>query len=589
MTALEGVAFLGEAATVRIEYEGAHCSDSRPLTPRSLSACRSIHEHHRCGSSAAAPPSIREHSILASGYRIDFPLIGSLQNWKLFVGAADPTEPNGHVVPLDSKVETNNKHRAKMVAKLTSRFVVQAHRPPFFLIAAASVLVALQLQNGYAQNASAQLTLDKETHAVRNSTPDATASPIQAKAGQIANVKTYGAVGDGVTNDTDAFNAALESLANAGGGRCLVPKGTYIISASGITSRVNSGVHLVGEGHASILKIAAMPTGPLIRGDGNDWSIENLALDMGDYVPSTNRPAISCRGDNWRVANCAILKIGRVGISVIGGSNWSIERNHINKTTPAQILNESILVTKYGDTRATNARIIDNVCEGSGILFWGFKSTIARNHITGAGFGAGIFTGRLMNCHTMQIRDNVCSGGRGFDENRTWVSGFELWAPDSVIANNTAYDNDGTGIIVGGQNCIVIANHCYNNGVHSGHYGFGARYAGPVNNASGSVFIGNLADDTHYPGSGATQAYGYAEQPGGLHDIVHIGNDYSRNRIRPAQYHSAAGQPNVSADQGSRVIQTRLSPEMKNRLKALAQDADLPDSPRRALHEYLGR
>jgi len=78
-----------------------------------LAACPSIHEHHRCGSSAAAPRSIREHS-LASGYRIDFPLNGSLQNWKLVVGAADPTDPNGHVVLLDYNAETNNKHWAKI-------------------------------------------------------------------------------------------------------------------------------------------------------------------------------------------------------------------------------------------------------------------------------------------------------------------------------------------------------------------------------------------------------------------------------------------------------------------------------------------
>jgi hypothetical protein len=30
------------------------------------------------------------------------------------VGAADPTDPNGHVVPLNYNAETNNKHWAKM-------------------------------------------------------------------------------------------------------------------------------------------------------------------------------------------------------------------------------------------------------------------------------------------------------------------------------------------------------------------------------------------------------------------------------------------------------------------------------------------
>ena len=170
------------------------------------------------------------------------------------------------------------------------------------------------------------------------------------------------------------------------------------------------------------------------------------------------------------------------------------------------------------------------------------------------------------------------------------MSGFELWAPNSVIASNTAYDNDGTGIIVGGQNCVVIGNHSYNNGVHPKSFGFGTVNANPVDNASGTIFIGNRADDTRYPGSSATQAYGYSDGTRwGLHDIVHIGNDYNRNRIGPAKYNSTAGQPNVSTDQGSRVIQTRLSPEMKNRLKALAQDADLPDSVRRVLRQYIER
>jgi len=32
-----------------------------------------------------------------------------------------------------------------------------------------------------------------------------------------------------------------------------------------------------------------------------------------------------------------------------------------------------------------------------------------------------------------------------------------------------------------------------------------------------------------------------------------------------------------------------ISPEMKSKLKALADDADMPDSARRALREYLNR
>src|SRR5438552_2537313 len=106
-----------------------------------------------------------------------------------------------------------------MASRLTFRFVGQACSLPFFLVAAASVSFALQLQSGYAQNASEQVT-----------------SPIPDEGGQVVvNVKAYGAVGDGVTNDTAAFNKALAACA-ATGGTCLVPEGTYLISASGIST-----------------------------------------------------------------------------------------------------------------------------------------------------------------------------------------------------------------------------------------------------------------------------------------------------------------------------------------------------------------
>ena len=459
------------------------------------------------------------------------------------------------------------------------------HRLSFFVGLAASVMVALQTLALGASSAAAQPSEDNIPGKVGQvATPDNVTSPAPRKDAQV-DIKTYGAVGDGVTDDTAAFDTALKSLADAGGGTCLVPKGTYIISTSGITSRIKSGVHLVGEGDASILKIAETPTQPLIRGDGNGWSVENLVLDMGNFIPKIRRPAIDCMGDNWRVANCSLLRIGIVGITVSGGNNWTIEKNYINKTVPAQTLNACILVTKRAETRATNARIVDNVCVGSGIMFWGYNSTIARNRVTGSGFGSGIFTGIPMNAHTLQIRDNICSGGRGYDQNRTWVSGFELWSSDSIVKGNVAYDNDGGGIIIGGQNCVVIGNDSYDNGVHApNRAGFVARYRGEDSNASGSVFIGNRAHNTRFPGRSTTQAYGYSEQTGRLRDIVHIGNDYNGNRVRPADYHSTAGQPNVSADQGSRVIQARLSPEMKDKLKALANDSDLPDTARRALN-----
>ena len=455
------------------------------------------------------------------------------------------------------------------------------------LVAAASVSLALHSQSGYAQNAREQVTLDAKTHAETGGGPLTTTGaipgPILDKGGQEFNVKAYGAVGDGVTNDTAAFNSALTALTTAGGGACLVPKGTYIISASGITSKVTSGVHLAGVGRgASILKIAGMPTRNLLVCNGDNWSVENLTLDLQDYYPARNLAAISCTGNKWRVANCSIIKQGRLGMSVGTGHNWSIEGNYISKTDDHNAGVQSI----FTSGASTNARIINNVCEGSGMNLTGIShSMIARNRCSGAKYGSNLATG-VVGTDTLHVIGNICTGGRGRDLSNVWVSGFELWAPNSVIANNTASDNDGGGMAIGGQDCIVIGNHSFNNGAGIGSSGITARYlnSGP-NNASGSIFIGNHCHDTRSSESGMTQNYGYAEQPGGLKHIRHFGNDYNSNKIGPTRYNSILGQPNVSEIQSS---------AMKDKLKALAdaedaEDVDKSDIARRALREYLDR
>lgn len=64
--------------------------------------------------------------------------------------------------------------------------------------------------------------------------------------GVVVNVKAFGAKGDGATDDTDAFNAAVTYVASLGGGRIHVPAGTYVISSM-ITVTTN-GVVFVGDG-----------------------------------------------------------------------------------------------------------------------------------------------------------------------------------------------------------------------------------------------------------------------------------------------------------------------------------------------------
>ncbi len=67
----------------------------------------------------------------------------------------------------------------------------------------------------------------------------------------VYNVVTYGATGNGVTNDYAAIQAAITACANAGGGIVFFPVGTYLIMSTLIVN--NDNVHLVGTGHGSII------------------------------------------------------------------------------------------------------------------------------------------------------------------------------------------------------------------------------------------------------------------------------------------------------------------------------------------------
>lgn len=56
-------------------------------------------------------------------------------------------------------------------------------------------------------------------------------APIRDKGGQVFNVKAYGAVGDGSTDDTSAIQSAINA-AIAAGGSVFFPRGTYVVTSS---------------------------------------------------------------------------------------------------------------------------------------------------------------------------------------------------------------------------------------------------------------------------------------------------------------------------------------------------------------------
>jgi hypothetical protein len=71
---------------------------------------------------------------------------------------------------------------------------------------------------------------------------------MQDKARENVSVKDFGAVGDGVTDDSAAISAAVQAIASAGSGTLRIPKGRYLVKNNSTPIRIGSSIRIVGDG-----------------------------------------------------------------------------------------------------------------------------------------------------------------------------------------------------------------------------------------------------------------------------------------------------------------------------------------------------
>lgn len=106
---------------------------------------------------------------------------------------------------------------------------------------------------------------------------------VHEKLQEVISVKDFGAVGNGVANDTAAVQSAWDAVAAQGGGTIFFPAGTYLCNLVG---RGDHNVSLLGTGRGSVLKSYA----------ANDWAVKynngfpSMAISVQDisFRDSTN-------------------------------------------------------------------------------------------------------------------------------------------------------------------------------------------------------------------------------------------------------------------------------------------------------------
>lgn len=281
-----------------------------------------------------------------------------------------------------------------------------------------------------------QKELDKKLEngdAISNSTVVASGSttnrPLKDRFADVINVKDFGAIGDGVADDTEAIQNALNAAAvfkdtiledsmNYVQNCVFFPAGTYIISG---TLFVGEGTTIFGASQSSSI-IKATHIGIAIQCGNTDryYSqinitrlsiVGNFSGDVSSYDFTTGTTVgiqfIRC------VRNCSISECLIFGCStnIQGISSWTLDiRNNIIQNAKAYLIHLD---------NGNNVRIVKNRLDKSG--------------------GNGIYIekveGYTTNC--LEIRDNAIQ--------YCWESGVLLEACYQVTFSGNDFENNGRG------------------------------------------------------------------------------------------------------------------------------------------------
>ena len=364
----------------------------------------------------------------------------------------------------------------------------------------------------------------------------ATARTIDSKLKDSISVKDFGAVGDGVTDDTTEIQAAIDAVNASGGGFLYVPPGTYIVSPLSM----KTGVRLVGASSASTtLKFPAGNTAIhcVSIAARNDVAIESLTLDVseapgsdgvGTIAIGISAAAASGGSNRIKIKDCRFINGTRRpyidsqvqdtsrGL-VVAGCHFIGHSNLIPATPPASQLAHAIRMLPVAagcgawhfiDNKFEKLNICIQLRKGSGSQgFDHIDSVVVSGNIaydfpddpnvSTAPYELFCITGLSVTGNT------IYSGGRGYNgtfvKNGSYVGNtaydqtsyfFEMQACDGVaVVGNSAYncktflnETGSSGANAGSKNILIASNSIV--GGNQGEPGY-ATYQAP----SGIIFV----------------------------------------------------------------------------------------------------
>jgi parallel beta-helix repeat protein len=345
----------------------------------------------------------------------------------------------------------------------------------------------------------------------------------QNKMREIVSVKDFGAVGDGVTDDTVAIQNAVDYVNSAGGGDVYVPDGIYMIDTSGITTGIqlksNTALRLT---HNAILR--GIPTsfaqyriinivgrsnvgifGGVIQGERALHTGIGGEQGHGIYIQDTTNVTISnltskdCWGDGLIVSSgakdifvstCTFDNNRRNNISIVGGDNITVRDcvvKNANGTAPEDGIDiepnpnfeiRNVLIQGcyvYGNNNdgiAVNVNdplspyVIDNIKIVNNTVYDNNDTGIKPSYANKANISGNVVYGNNVGIiNDATVADLIISENTIYDN--TTGPGIRCFSPNSKIIGNTIINSDADGIFIGFANgCLIQNNTIQNSGVN---------------------------------------------------------------------------------------------------------------------------
>jgi len=136
------------------------------------------------------------------------------------------------------------------------------------------------------------------------------ARSLESKLLETVSVKDFGAKGDGAADDAAAIQSAINYAASVGGGRVVLPQGTYLVGST--LNLTSNAVHLVGFSRFGTLIKGASPSMVVVNVSGSFCGIHELSF-AHNSTPAAGGVCVKVTGTGFSMTKF-IIRNAYVGI-----------------------------------------------------------------------------------------------------------------------------------------------------------------------------------------------------------------------------------------------------------------------------------